>query len=96
MAIVRWNPWNDLFDLHSQMDQLFSTVQGDAARATNGGSEFINLPVDIRQTDSEFVIEASVPGFTPEQVEVTFEDGTLTIKGQRSSETISWCRCGVR
>ena len=87
MAIVRWNPWNDLFDLHSQMDQLFSTVQGDAARATNGGSEFINLPVDIRQTDSEFVIEASVPGFKPEQVEVTFEDGTLTIKGQRSSES---------
>ena len=87
MAIVRWNPWNDLFDLHSQMDQLFSTFQGDAARATNGGSEFINLPVDIRQTDSEFVIEASVPGFKPEQVEVTFEDGTLTIKGQRSSES---------
>ncbi len=87
MAIVRWNPWNDLFDLHSQMDQLFSTVQGDAARATNGGSEFINLPVDIRQTDSEFVIEASVPGFKPEQVEVTFEEGTLTIKGQHSSES---------
>src|SRR5205807_2260139 len=33
------------------------------------------------------VSEASVPGFTPEQVEVTFEDGTLTIKGQRSSES---------
>lgn len=23
MAVVRWNPWNELFDLRSQMDQLF-------------------------------------------------------------------------
>jgi len=87
MAIVRWNPWNDLYDLHSQMDQLFSTLQGDPARTTNGGAEFTSLPVDIRQTDTEFVIEASVPGFKPEEVEVTFEDGLLTIRGQRSSET---------
>jgi HSP20 family protein len=85
VAIVRWNPWNDLYDLHSQMDQLFSTLQGDS-RTTNGGGEFMSLPVDIRQTESEFVIEASVPGFKPDEVEVTFEEGMLTIKGQRSSE----------
>lgn len=85
MAIVRWNPWNDLFDLHNQVDQLFQNLSPETAR--NGGTtEFANLPVDIRQTDSEFVIEASVPGFKPEQVEVTFDDGMLTITGQRSVE----------
>lgn len=46
----------------------------------------MNLPVDIRQTENEFLIEASVPGFTPDQVEVTFDDGVLTIRGQRSEQ----------
>ncbi|MFN2582321.1 MAG: Hsp20/alpha crystallin family protein [Candidatus Dormibacteria bacterium] len=86
MAVARWSPWNDLFDLHNQVDQLFSSL-AEPARTNGGGLDVVNLPVDIRQTDNEFVIEASVPGFTPEQVEVTFDDGVLTIRGQRSQES---------
>ncbi|MBV8528643.1 MAG: Hsp20/alpha crystallin family protein [Candidatus Dormibacteraeota bacterium] len=84
MALSRWNPWNDLFDLQSQVDQLFQSVTGGGSRQGNGASEFMNLPVDVRQSDSEFVIEASVPGFKPDEVEVTFDDGVLTIRGQRT------------
>lgn len=88
MAIVRWNPWSDLFELHNQMDQLFQSMGGTEARAgTNGGGDYVTLPVDIRQTDDAFVIDASVPGFRPEEVEVTFDDGVLTIKGQHQAES---------
>ncbi|HSP65936.1 MAG TPA: Hsp20/alpha crystallin family protein [Candidatus Deferrimicrobium sp.] len=84
MALVRWNPWSDLFSLHSQMDELFqSTIPQPESR--NGGEHF-SLPVDIRQSDEAFTIEASVPGFTPENVEVTFEEGVLSIKGTYSDE----------
>jgi HSP20 family protein len=86
MALVRWNPWSELFDLHSQMDQLFSSLTPEAGERSNG-YEFANLPVDIRQTDEAFIIEASVPGFPPEDVEVTFDDGVLTIKGTRRGES---------
>jgi HSP20 family protein len=86
MAMTRWNPWNDLFDLQGQVDQLFQSLTGGSARAGNGGAELMNLPVDIRQADNEFLIEASVPGFRPEDVEVTFDDGVLTIRGQRRVE----------
>lgn len=85
MAIARWNPWNDLFDLQGQVDQLFQSLTGANSRQP-GGSETMNLPVDIRQTDNEFIIEASVPGLRPEEVEVTFDDGVLTIRGQRQFE----------
>lgn len=85
MALVRWNPRSDLFDLHSQVDQLFQSLGPETARLS--GDEFASLPVDIRQTDEAFVIEASVPGFRPEDVEVTFADGLLTIKGNRTAET---------
>jgi HSP20 family protein len=83
MALVRWNPWGELFDLHSQMDQLFQSLTTESA---NDGGQFTNLPVDIRQTADAYTIEASVPGFKPENVEVTFDDGILTIRGQQRSE----------
>ncbi len=83
MAVVRWNPWSDLFDLHAQMDHLFEPVS--PATASRNGVEYTSLPVDIQQTDAAFVVEASVPGFTPEDVEVTFDDGVLTISGRRSA-----------
>jgi len=85
MALVRWSPWGELFDLHTQVDQLFQSLAPDTARPN--GHEFVNLPVDVRQTDEAFAIEASVPGFRPEDVEVTFEEGVLTIKGNRTAET---------
>ena len=85
MAVARWSPWNDLFDLHNQVDQLFQSL-AEPTRGNGGTAEYVNLPVDIRQTESEFVIEASVPGFKPEDVEVTFEDGVLNIRGQRTQE----------
>jgi HSP20 family protein len=44
-------------------------------------------PVDIRQVDGNFVIEVEVPGFKPEEVEVSVDDRVLTIQGERSSES---------
>ncbi|MHB8490024.1 MAG: Hsp20/alpha crystallin family protein [Candidatus Dormibacteria bacterium] len=83
MAVVRWNPWNDLFDLHTQMDHLFQP--GAPATASRNGVEYTSLPVDIQQTDAAFIVEASIPGLNPGDVEVTFEDGVLTITGRRST-----------
>ncbi len=82
MAVVRWNPWNDLFDLHAQVDHLFQTP----ATASRNGVEYTSLPVDIQQTEGAFVVEASVPGFNPGDVEVTFEDGVLRITVPRAQK----------
>ena len=85
MALVRWNPWSDLFSLHNQMDQIFHANSPDAESRER--TEQFTLPVDIRQSDDAFVIEASVPGFAPDDVEVTFENGVLSIKGTHREET---------
>lgn len=87
MALVRWNPWTDLFSLHDQMDQLFSQAYGGEAPARSSGAAdegWMTLPVDIRQTEEAFTIQASVPGFRPEDVEVTVEEGVLSIRGRLS------------
>src|ERR1700720_4301806 len=55
MAVVRWNPWSDLSDLHTQMDQLFHAAS--PATASRNGVDYSSLPVDIRQTDAAFFVE---------------------------------------
>ncbi len=83
MAVVRWNPWSDLFDLHTQMDHTLQPIAH--ATASRNGVEYATLPVDIRQTDEAFFVDASIPGFAPEDVDVMFDDGVLTITGRRSA-----------
>jgi HSP20 family protein len=85
-GVIRYNPWGELTSLHDQMDQLFQQVFGEPLTRSNG-VEKLSLPVDIRQTDTSFVVEASVPGFAPDEVEVTFDNGVLTIQGERRAES---------
>ena len=40
------------------------------------------LPLDVYQTDKDWVIRAAVPGVDPCAVEVTFDGGTITIRGE--------------
>ncbi|MCY4360892.1 MAG: Hsp20/alpha crystallin family protein [Gammaproteobacteria bacterium] len=43
--------------------------------------------VDIKEEDHQFTIRADVPGVAPEEIEVTANNGILTIKGDRKSES---------
>jgi HSP20 family protein len=83
MAVTRWNPWGDVFALTDTVDQLFNRTSPRGDRGTLTQS----LPLDIRQTDEAFVIEASVPGFRPDEVDITIDENVLTIKAHREQET---------
>jgi HSP20 family protein len=85
-ALTRWNPWNELFSLHDQMDQLFSDAFSGLAGPVRNGDSTLTLPVDIRQTEEAYTIEASVPGFAPEDVEVTIDHNVLSIRGNLKRE----------
>lgn len=97
--MARWDPWSDLFNMQSEMtrwvNEAFGTgpylTAGTPAGARNlaAAAQTVYLPLDIKQTDKEFVIEASVPGFGPEEVEITADQGVLTIRGERKLETQS-------
>jgi HSP20 family protein len=45
------------------------------------------LALDIRQTDDAYVIEASVPGLAPEDVNVTVDGNWLVIQAQHTDDT---------
>ena len=87
MTIVRRpSPFGELLSLRTAMDRLFedSFVRpGRWAGSTDGS---IGLPLDVTANPDEIRIEASLPGFRPEDVEITIESGTLSISGQLKEE----------
>jgi len=87
MAISRWSPVSDLVALHNTMDRLFSDSYPGRGRGPRQdeifgviGEGF--LPLDVYQTEKEWVIRAGVPNVDPEQVEVTCDGNTIRIFGE--------------
>lgn len=81
----RPSPFGELLTLRQAMDRLFDdTMFRPLTRFA--GTEYSRVPLDVRTTPDALLVEASLPGVKPEDVDITVENGTLTIKAEESSE----------
>lgn len=91
MALVRYEPLNLLdrlqreFNLHNLLDPYAREVEGEDN--SNVVTSHWRPAVDIKEEEDRFVIYADLPGVDPEDIEITMEQGVLTLKGERSEET---------
>ena len=77
-----WDPITDLVTMQQAMDRLFDEAWEGRGTGWRRGARVATLPVDVYATADDLVILASVPGLNPEDVEITIEGDTLTIKGE--------------
>ena len=84
MAIVRWSdPFREFAHLQDRINRAFTDAYGrsDEGLMTSGSWA---PPVDIYQNgDHEVVIKAELPDMTREEIDITVDNGTLTIKGEK-------------
>jgi HSP20 family protein len=87
MTIVRWEPLREFGALQNEMNRLFNTVF-DAPAAGNAGATMRRwMPaMDLVETDDHFVLRADLPGMSEDDLKIEFEDGTLTVSGERKAE----------
>jgi HSP20 family protein len=85
MTIVRRpSPFGELMSLRSAMDRLF---EDSFVRRSFGELEGLGtLPLDVTSTKDSLVVEAALPGFAPEDVEITVENNTLSIRAEHREE----------
>jgi HSP20 family protein len=68
-----------IFGLRREIDRLFEDT------FARDGNTFMPA-VDIKETDNDIRIDLELPGMRPEDVEITAENGVLTIRGEKRSE----------
>jgi HSP20 family protein len=81
--ITRWDPFREAVTLREAMDRLFEDSYVPARRQAEQREQVWRLPLDAYITAEEIVIVANMPGVKPDQVEITIEGDSLTIKGER-------------
>ncbi|MEZ4415356.1 MAG: Hsp20/alpha crystallin family protein [Gemmatimonadota bacterium] len=85
MAITRYtarrpSPWADF-------DQMFTRFFNDRALSPEGSSVSDWIPaVDVRESPDELLLTADLPGLSEKDIDIEFENGVLTIRGEKRAE----------
>ena len=84
MTVTRWNPYRDMVSLRQAMDRLFedSFVRRPSEWGERSEERRYQLPVDVYMTPEEIVVKASLPGVSPDEVDINLEGDSLTIRGE--------------
>jgi HSP20 family protein len=82
MSMIQYNPYRTAFrnsDFNRLFNGLFPRFEEEE---TVTGYDWAPA-VDIKEEDHCYAIHADVPGINPEDIDVSLEDGVLTISGER-------------
>jgi HSP20 family protein len=84
VALSRWDPFRDLMTIQNELNRLFGRTYGggEAAAGTATGGAWVP-PLDVYETKERFVIVVELAGVEPRSVDLSVEDGVLTVSGER-------------
>ena len=85
MTVSRWDPFQDLLAIQDEMNQLFGRAvgQGSGRGQSQSGERMWAPALDISERKDAYVVTVEVPGIKADDLDITLEDGLLTIKGER-------------
>lgn len=87
MTVVRYEPWNALNQLHSQLNRLFDREftgrELDSGAASSAATADWIPPADIEEYADRFVLKLDVPGVDLSAIDITLDQGVLSVSGER-------------
>jgi HSP20 family protein len=82
MTIVKMNPFRELEEIQGRLNRFFTQAPEHEAFVFPEWAP----PVDIQETEKEFLVTADLPEMKKEEIKVGLENGILTIEGERHLE----------
>jgi HSP20 family protein len=80
-TVTRMGPPRELGTLTGELERIFDCSFGDSDRGPC--SRPAVPPLDVIEEENRYVVRADLPGLTKDDIEITYQDGTLTIRGER-------------
>lgn len=87
--IIKRQPlFSGLSELHQALDQLFDR------NFLNWEKDFPSMEmthwvpkIDVKEKNNQYIIRADIPGVNAKDIEISLDNGMLSIKGKKESET---------
>jgi HSP20 family protein len=84
---IRREPVDLFTQLHREMNQLFEEVwRGFDVPVFGAGGRWLQPKTDVAETDKAIEVAVELPGLDEKDIDVSFADGVLTIKGEKKTE----------
>ncbi|EKQ67308.1 molecular chaperone (small heat shock protein) [Leptolyngbyaceae cyanobacterium JSC-12] len=85
MALVRWEPFREIDTLQRQMNRLFDELMPTVREAGNGIT--FMPPAEMEETPDAIHLKLEVPGMDAKDLDVQVSADSVSITGERKSET---------
>ena len=82
MTLTRWNPARDFIRMQEDFDRFFRGFLPETSLARGTWEP----AVDIGETNNAYLITADLPGLTKDEIKINYQDGVLTIHGEKQQE----------
>ncbi|HET9251001.1 MAG TPA: Hsp20/alpha crystallin family protein [Candidatus Eisenbacteria bacterium] len=79
MALVRWTPARDLFQVQNEMNRMLDEFFTPAGEATS----VLRPSVDIEEHEEGYTVRAELPGMKQEDIKITLQNDQLVIRGEK-------------
>jgi len=86
MYLTHYHPMSMLNQFHRDLERVFGPDRKMAHEDSTIATSAWVPRVDLKEESNQFMIEVDIPGVEPKDIEITMENGVLTIKGERRIE----------
>lgn len=85
--LTRWDPFSEMASMREAVNRLFDESFARRPGAWSGSGTVAagaSLPFDLYETGDDVVLRVAAPGIDPQALDVTVNQGSLTLKGYRN------------
>jgi HSP20 family protein len=82
--LTRWNPMQEIYNINRMFDTFWNSWN---SRSLFWPDTFgVGPAMDLIETDDALVLQAELPGFNPEDIDIKVENGVLHLKGTQQAK----------
>ena len=85
MRVIKWEPFRDVDDM---FERVFADTMRRWPRTSNDERRVYDWApaADVSETDGEYLIKAELPEVSKDDLNITVQEGVLTLAGERKAE----------
>lgn len=86
MSLIKWSPFFDQQPFE-EMEKMLEQFQSAGMPVARGSSNGIIPPIDMYETEDAVVVEMPMPGIDATKLDISIENGILSVKGTSERKT---------